>query len=169
MQLFFFVHGLGGSEGDWENVMNDFTEKFQEEIKAGQLRLHGVQCNGGMMMTHDGVEAGGTRVAEEIEQIVKEELERDGQTQVEVSIVGHSLGGIYSRFALGHLDSHGFWDNERLGLGLFVTFASPHLGVRRPRDNSLRGWWYVAEKVKGRAKSEKDDQISPKSPNRMES
>eukprot|EP01087_Luapelamoeba_hula_P009965 TRINITY_DN2607_c0_g1_i1.p1 TRINITY_DN2607_c0_g1~~TRINITY_DN2607_c0_g1_i1.p1 ORF type:complete len:313 (-),score=41.12 TRINITY_DN2607_c0_g1_i1:97-1035(-) len=46
------------------------------------------------------------------------------------SIIGHSLGGLYSRFCIGKLYEWGFF-NHFTPVN-FVTFASPHLGSRRP-------------------------------------
>lgn len=76
--------------------------------------------------TKDGVQAGGERLAEEIKRVVAAH-----PTLKDISFVGNSLGGLYSRYCLSLL-----YDREKKTIaGLqpitFLTIASPHLGVRR--------------------------------------
>jgi triacylglycerol esterase/lipase EstA (alpha/beta hydrolase family) len=59
--------------------------------------------------TYDGIELGGERVCQEIEEEV-EKLARAGQEIKRFSLVGYSLGGLVSRYAVGLLDSKGFFE-----------------------------------------------------------
>lgn len=79
--------------------------------------------------TYDGIELGGERVTQEIEDKL-EELARHGTMIKKLSIVGYSLGGLVARYAIGLLYHKGWF--EKLEPVNFTTFASPHLGVRTP-------------------------------------
>jgi predicted esterase len=59
--------------------------------------------------TYDGVERGGERVCQEIEEEI-EKLAADGQEIKRLSMVGYSLGGLVARYAVGLLDSKGFFE-----------------------------------------------------------
>ena len=59
--------------------------------------------------TYDGIELGGERVCQEIEEEV-EKLARAGQGIKRFSLVGYSLGGLVARYAIGLLESKGFFE-----------------------------------------------------------
>ncbi|KAL1592815.1 hypothetical protein SLS60_011231 [Paraconiothyrium brasiliense] len=80
--------------------------------------------------TYDGIETGGERVAHEIEERL-EELAQTGHGIEKISVIGYSLGGLISRYAIGLLYSKGLF--EKITPVNFTTFATPHLGVRTPR------------------------------------
>lgn len=75
--------------------------------------------------TYDGIDVCGTRVANEIEKEI-DRLNETGQV-VQLSVVGYSLGGLISRYALGLLYKRGLF--ESIQPTNFTTFASPHVGV----------------------------------------
>jgi Putative serine esterase (DUF676) len=70
--------------------------------------------------TYDGVELGGERVCQEIEEEL-EKLAREGLTIKKLSIVGYSLGGLVARYAVGLLYSRGLFDK----LEPMVSFKPP--------------------------------------------
>ena len=72
--------------------------------------------------TYDGIELGGERVCQEIEQEI-EKLAKEGQEIKRISLVGYSLGGLISRYAIGLLDSKGFFDKIKP----VVSCRSAHL------------------------------------------
>lgn len=79
--------------------------------------------------TYDGIELGGERLAHEIEETL-ETLAKKGQKIKKLSIIGYSLGGLVSRYAIGLLHAQGWLDKvEPVN---FTTFATPHVGVRTP-------------------------------------
>ena len=59
--------------------------------------------------TYDGIELGGERVCQEIEEEV-EKLAKAGQQIKRFSMVGYSLGGLVARYAIGLLHSKGFFE-----------------------------------------------------------
>ena len=79
--------------------------------------------------TYDGIELGGERLAHEIEETL-ESLDKKGQKIKKLSVIGYSLGGLVSRYAIGLLHAQGWLDEvEPVN---FTTFATPHVGVRTP-------------------------------------
>ncbi|KAL3796276.1 hypothetical protein HJC23_008596 [Cyclotella cryptica] len=75
--------------------------------------VHNALCNEGR--THDGVVNGGERLADEILDVIRYEIEKklqqndslknveDEPIDVTISIIGNSLGGLYGRFAVARL------------------------------------------------------------------
>lgn len=78
--------------------------KFPEE----KLHILVAKRNSGSF-TYDGIELGGERVCQEIEEEV-EKLARAGQQIKRLSLVGYSLGGLVARFCVGLLDSKRFFE-----------------------------------------------------------
>ncbi|KAH7038544.1 lipase/serine esteras-like protein [Macrophomina phaseolina] len=123
------VHGLWGNSNHLAYLASSLRETFSDD----KLHILVVARNAGTH-TYDGIETGGERITQEIE----EELERlasNGQTIRKLSIVGYSLGGLISRYAVGLLYYKGWFD--KIEPVNFTTFATPHLGVRTP----LLGFW----------------------------
>jgi pimeloyl-ACP methyl ester carboxylesterase len=75
------VHGFVGQPGDLTYLQSSIT-KFGK----GKVLAHTARCNLGK--THDGVRAGGERLAEEVRQLVAANPSLQG-----ISFVGNSLGG----------------------------------------------------------------------------
>jgi Putative serine esterase (DUF676) len=59
--------------------------------------------------TYDGIELGGERVCQEIEEEI-EKLAKAGQEIKRLSMIGYSLGGLVARYAIGLLHSKGFFE-----------------------------------------------------------
>ncbi|KAF2087444.1 lipase/serine esteras-like protein [Saccharata proteae CBS 121410] len=123
------VHGLWGNPSHLSYVSEALREKYPED----KLHILLAKRNAGSF-TYDGIELGGERITHEIEEAL-EELARNGQTITKLSMVGYSLGGLISRYAIGLLYHKGWFD--KIEPVNFTTFASPHLGVRTP----LVGFW----------------------------
>lgn len=90
--------------------------------------------------TYDGIETGGERVAQEIEEEL-EELARAGHKITKISMIGYSLGGLVARYAIGLLYHKGWFD--KLEPVNFTTFATPHLGARTPALGYHNQLWNV--------------------------
>ncbi|CAM6100148.1 unnamed protein product [Calypogeia fissa] len=143
--LLVLVHGILASPNDW---------KYAEgELKAqlGNRYLIYASAVNACLSTLNGIDSAGQRLAEEIGFIVKRtpSLKR-------ISLLGHSLGGLFARYAIAmlyeppagsltrtpsgeELNSQGEKESENKSqkptiAGLepinFITLASPHLGVR---------------------------------------
>ncbi|PVI05279.1 lipase/serine esteras-like protein [Periconia macrospinosa] len=122
------VHGLWGNPSHLKFLADSLRERHPED----KLHILVVKRNAGSF-TYDGIETGGERVANEVEESIAD-LESNGHEIKKLSVVGYSLGGLISRYAIGLLYSKGLF--ERIEPVNFVTFATPHLGVRSP----LRGY-----------------------------
>jgi hypothetical protein len=121
------------------------------------LVVHNAICNEGR--TNDGIIMGGERLADEILSVIRYEVklnddaqqpvelqhQQQGSTDVAISIIGNSLGGLYARYAITHLseilkvgeasnheeggNKHLLFDDHiRIHLQVFCSIASPHLG-----------------------------------------
>ncbi|PHH66896.1 hypothetical protein CDD81_5248 [Ophiocordyceps australis] len=123
------VHGLWGDPKHMKNI----AKALRLEYSPDELYMLLAKSNSGSF-TYDGIELGGERVCAEIEQEMRS-IESCGGKVRKLSIVGYSLGGLVSRYAIGLLYAKGILDTVECMN--FTTFASPHLGVRSP----LKGWY----------------------------
>ena len=135
-------HRLWGTPKQLWYVVSSMREKYPES----SLHILVAKANSGSF-TYDGIERGGERVCYELEEEI-ERLARRGQVIRKLSVVGYSLGGLVARYAVGLLDSKGFFDEVKpivssylrgscrqdklISKQNFTTFATPHLGVRTP-------------------------------------
>lgn len=161
--------GSSQSSGDDADNNNEIAAAI-DQIRAslGQnVLVHSATCNEGK--TNDGVRAGGERLVEEMLQVIRKEADRTRRknqscnlggddvsevVDITLSLVGNSLGGIYSRYAIALLfemaeevdendvdcSSKTFLlDNGsiRLRFETFCTTATPHLGCSRHTYVSL--------------------------------
>ncbi|KAJ5887903.1 hypothetical protein N7495_007944 [Penicillium taxi] len=135
------VHGLWGNPAHLEYVASTLRERY------GETGLHILSAKGNDgNMTYDGIEVGGERLMHEIEDTL-EALEAKGQTIKRLSIVGYSLGGLVSRYAIGLLQARGLLD--KLEPVNFTTFATPHVGVRTPAHNNTTNhvWNWMGSRI----------------------
>lgn len=95
---------LWGNPSHLNNVVKILREKHDEST----LRILVAKRNSGSF-TYDGIELGGERVCQEIEDEI-DTLEKEGTPIRKLSIVGYSLGGLIARYAVGLLHSRGVLD-----------------------------------------------------------
>jgi hypothetical protein len=122
VHLHVLVHGLWGNPRELDQV----KQRLEHE---GKLCLVIDRIQGKSLL---GVELGGKLVADQLMDWVNEQ-ENEKNTDVRVSFIAHSLGGLYSRYCLGILERLGWFSNNRIKLVNFVTLASPHLGAGQHR------------------------------------
>jgi hypothetical protein len=161
LHVIFLVHGHRGYSTDLAYLRDQIASVASEKLKTYQQSLvliHSVKCNEGR--TDDGIRNGGERVAQEMREYIEQKvcsLKDDDNVhvgEVTLSLVGNSLGGLYSRYAISKLKDHleqtaadngtpfginnqpsdetfMFIDGNRtkLHFNVFCTTASPHLGV----------------------------------------
>lgn len=122
------VHGNNGAPSDFDTVEAALLRKFG----ASQVLIIKSAIN--HTQTSLGVEVGGMKLAEEVYQkVFQHELHPDTDSY-KFSMVSHSLGGLYSRFAIVQL-MHSLTP-LKIQYTSFVTICTPHLGSRRPRGDS---------------------------------
>ncbi|KAF2424224.1 lipid particle protein [Tothia fuscella] len=129
------IHGLWGNPKHLQYLNSALREKHAED----KLHILVAARNSGSF-TYDGIELGGERVTQEIEQTL-EDLARKGQIITKISITGYSLGGLVARYAIGLLYHKGWF--HKLEPVNFTTFATPHLGVRTPLLGFHNHLWNV--------------------------
>lgn len=116
-------HGLLGTQSDFRT----FSEHFHATA-GNSVEVVILQESAGLTQTLDGVEAGGNRCMHEILNLV-----RNGtiSTQSQISMIGHSLGGLYVRYALRQIEIEYplLWDEYNLKRTLCIFLATPHCGV----------------------------------------
>lgn len=149
-------------KGDKATVMPKSPSANQEQHKKDRrsirhdMVVHATVCN--ERKTEDGVAAGGERLVEEMKDIIRKEMKRRQQKSapigelqdVTISMLGNSLGGLYSRYAIAKLAENCKPQHHasvlvketplssqteivldgryRLHFNVFCTTATPHLG-----------------------------------------
>jgi Putative serine esterase (DUF676) len=111
VHVIFCVHGWIGCPQDLGYVHHACEEqanKLQNELHRESEPFYVYTCVSNHGKTNDGIQAGGERVADEIRQFLQRVQEKhqrweDGLSSLEeitISMIGYSLGGLYSRYAL---------------------------------------------------------------------
>lgn len=88
--------------------MRSIAKTLREQYSHDELYLLLAKQNSGNF-TYDGIERGGERVCAEIERELRK-IEDEGGKITKLSIVGYSLGGLVSRYAVGLLYAKGILD-----------------------------------------------------------
>jgi hypothetical protein len=115
--LVVLVHGLNGEAADLGILGNMLTNTGLPGVEVMISKVN--QCS----LTYDGIDAGGNRLALEIIQY----FEKTAPTSF--SIIGHSLGGVYARYAIGVLEREHWF--EKIRPHTYISLCSPHVGSRR--------------------------------------
>jgi hypothetical protein len=124
--LVILQHGLHGRPTDFQHICSKINEQYRDKYL-----IHPATSNASILKTQDGIANAGNRLFSEILQVIsnyENELER-------ISIIGHSLGGLIARFAIGKLFACGVF--EKLIPTYFVSITVPNVGSRRPP----RSYW----------------------------
>lgn len=141
-------------QGASEQVSDDESTSVQENDDSkrqgyeqpfkNRIILHNCECN--TRNTGDGIESGGQRLLGEMLNVVrssvndhyrcKKGMDKTKVTKVTISMIGNSLGGIYSRYAIAKLAEMSSEDDSilidgkiRINFNIFCTTATPHLGI----------------------------------------
>jgi Putative serine esterase (DUF676) len=170
------VHGIMGNHRELLYVQEALQRDFDAAVhqadqwhdgsqqRTPTLWVHSAICNEADSL--DGIEAGGLRLAQEINDLLREyvhneieplmmmqerehveaetndststsvkELQPQPQHTIALSFLGFSLGGMYSRYSLPFIDWTVNTENNSSTIpvvpNLFVTAATPHLGIQR--------------------------------------
>jgi len=114
----------------------DYLESQIQQIKpvrGENIITYKTNSHGGFL-TYDGIDVNGKRIANEI--IAEtDKLNNKGNKVRKFSILGYSLGGLISRYAIGVLYYEGYF--EKAEPVNFITFCSPHVGAIKPYNSFL--------------------------------
>eukprot|EP00744_Colponema_vietnamica_P013875 GILI01019447.1.p1 GENE.GILI01019447.1~~GILI01019447.1.p1 ORF type:complete len:448 (-),score=66.23 GILI01019447.1:36-1337(-) len=126
--LVIVAHGLWGTPKDVSFLANQI-----QKHAGSEFLVHVSLVNSGIK-TYDGIDVCGERLFQEILQLLEK-----NPSITRISLIGYSAGGLFSRYAIGRLQKTGVFD--RIEPVNFMTFATPHLGIRRtPRSLWNRVW-----------------------------
>jgi len=175
IHFIFLVHGFKGMSADLSYVQQNLKSVIEQRVFDGKsdvstsskkqsckVVIHNSMAN--EYKTKDGIESGGDRLFEEMLQVIRTHVHLANQqgtmnstntTHITLSLIGNSLGGIYSRYAVAKLaamsnlsnnstntststnlnmtkDSF-LIDNDAIHIhfNVFCTTATPHLGIAR--------------------------------------
>ncbi|TVU43377.1 hypothetical protein EJB05_09843, partial [Eragrostis curvula] len=124
--LLVMVHGILGSQQDWQYAANEFVKQLPDDVI-----VHCSEKNASML-TLDGVDVMGERLADEVLDVISRRPEL-----TKISFLAHSVGGVAARYAIAKLyrNPNGASDGSKgtiCGLEAvnFITVATPHLGSR---------------------------------------
>lgn len=114
--------------------MNYLAEQISEQCTprstSEKLFVHKTGSHSGEL-TYDGIDVNGKRISDEILETAHA-LSGPNSRVTKFSLIGYSLGGLVSRYALGILYHEGFF--ESIQPVHFVTFCTPHVGVLNPKQ-----------------------------------
>lgn len=99
--------------------MKNIAKALRARYPPEELYLLLAKRNSGSF-TYDGIERGGERVCAEIEEEMRA-IEEKGGKVTKLSIVGYSLGGLVSRYAVGLLHAKGILDTVECMVGHVAT------------------------------------------------
>ncbi|KAJ3378591.1 hypothetical protein HDU92_007299 [Lobulomyces angularis] len=139
--LILLIHGLNGTpEGDMKGLKFLLKRKLQIKFSDAveqNFEIHAISSNRGK--TNDGIIKGSERIFEEVLDLLK----NNKNNSINLSIIGHSLGGIYGRYLIFLLEKHKLFE-VKLNPFNFFTLATPHLGslhhIKQFGFNSVPSW-----------------------------
>ncbi len=102
--------------------MRNIARDLRAQYPHDKLHLHFAKRNTGSF-TYDGIERGGERVCAEIEAELNA-IEKRGGNVKKLSIIGYSLGGLVSRYAIGLLYAKGILDKVQCMVRTVYIFPS---------------------------------------------
>ncbi|KAJ6239180.1 alpha/beta-hydrolases superfamily protein [Anaeramoeba flamelloides] len=127
----FLVNGFGGHHSGMFGLQKELTKRSKAYPQV-EASIYVTKLNDGLK-SFFGIDRSGQRVAQEI-------MDHVGQaTDFSFSIVGHSMGGVISRYALGVLDESKWFDKKNVALENYMAICSPHLGARNLNDKKKIG------------------------------
>ena len=162
IHLIVFMHGFEGTANDFDNAEKAFlktAERISQASPEGEtIKVLKPRGNSGFAGTYDGVEKGAVRIWRE----VMTQVNTLGGNLKTISLIGHSLGGIYARYLARLLDDCFLF--EQIEPRFFITLATPHLSVRRPQNGPVNFVFQNVAKVLNKTASElclEDDSTQP--------
>ncbi|KAG9045645.1 hypothetical protein FS837_005922 [Tulasnella sp. UAMH 9824] len=127
------VHGMWGQPSHVSRLAEIMRETHAKAEDGVELDVLVAETNR-EAHTYDGVDWGAERVVQEVKDriAVIEAPEANPRKKVtRFSIIGYSLGGLLSRYAVGILYSTGFFDDGKVKPVNFATIATPNIGLLR--------------------------------------
>ncbi|KAG0671866.1 hypothetical protein C6P45_004741 [Maudiozyma exigua] len=139
--LFVLIHGLWGTP----QHMGSLEESIRNYIDPRENALFLLPSQNSKFKTFDGIEILGYRALLEICQFIRKHNNSNDSKKkqiTKISIIGYSLGGLVSRFVIGKMFTECAEYFEGIEPVLFLTVASPHLGIHffNPSSSIVRAF-----------------------------
>ncbi|CAM9848667.1 unnamed protein product, partial [Heterosigma akashiwo] len=130
--LYVIVTGMWGGRNDLIYLKEAICKKKRPQdfvlVSTSNLR----------MRSYHGVDVCGNRLVREITTFIRQKERNQKNARISrISFVGFSAGGIFSRYAIGVLEEHGFFQAVRPDQ--YISIVSPHLGVRQSETKNATG------------------------------
>lgn len=125
--LVVLVHGVWGNPSHMSYLARQVLLHCKPKDPDEELVVLVTGSHAGYL-TYDGVDVNGKRISKEIRDRADQLLQSG--TIAKFSLIGYSMGGLISRYALGILYNEGFFD--KITPYHFVTFSTPHVGSHNP-------------------------------------
>ncbi|KAG7665895.1 uncharacterized protein J8A68_000518 [[Candida] subhashii] len=135
IHLVILVHGLWGNPTHLSYLEKQITQNIipsqgkDNDNDNEIIQVYKTGSHSGYM-TYDGIDINGKRISDEILTETKRLENNPDHKIIKFSIIGYSLGGLIARYSIGILYSHGYFNSIKPIN--FVTFCTPHVGVRNP-------------------------------------
>ncbi|KAG8873342.1 hypothetical protein FRB97_006808 [Tulasnella sp. 331] len=127
VHLLALIHGMWGQPAHLARFAEVMREIHGDTPKNGIRELDVLVAETNRENhTYDGVDWGAERVVKEIHNRINA-IEKQNKKVTRFSLVGYSLGGLLSRYAIGILNSQGFFD--KVTPVNFATVATPNIGL----------------------------------------
>jgi len=144
--LIVLVHGYMGSDREQEYLGEALLEQ-SKRLSDSRHEFVPLYSKTNMKDTSDGVVKGGQRLAAEINNWIREhvdiageDISKDTSTIFTLSLIGNSLGGVYSRYAISELFRLGTLSSKKIMPLVFCSTSSPHLGISKETFVRLPVW-----------------------------
>lgn len=124
---------LWGNPSHMEYMESQLSERIHL-AEGEEMIVYKTGSHSGFL-TYDGIDVNGKRISDEIFSETAR-LNSLGGKVTKITIVGYSLGGLISRYAIGILCYQGYF--KEVSPVNFVTFCSPHVGVLSPGFSILK-------------------------------
>lgn len=129
--LFVLVHGLWGNHSHMDSIRDSLEMRLKNNPEVVIFKPK----NSGYFRTLHGIRVVSYNVLEELCAFVSEY----GPDKFnKISFVGYSMGGLVSRFIIGKIVTERKKLFQNMQFTLFITFATPHLGVNLYFGKELR-------------------------------
>lgn len=125
----FFCHGLGGSNKDFDNLKKNIDLKKHTLILLGAISGH-------KTLKYD--------IYGAVDELIKEIQGIDLRKMKKISVVGHSLGGLYAKGLIIKMFENKLIADD-VKLMNFVTFSTPHYGACGRINHDLKWIPFIAD------------------------
>jgi len=124
-------HGNNGTDLDMFYMSERIRFLFEKKCPNVDFFILCVRSNSSD--TWNGIHVGGERISNEVTEFYLKYLTR--YDHIYLSLVGHSLGGLYMRFAAPLILDHEVLVNRVIPVS-YMSISTPHLGARKPSGSS---------------------------------